>query len=330
MRSIVLFIVLASSSLAAAAEGVLEINQTCAVQTGCVPGDVAGFPVTISSPGRYRLTSSLLGPIDGPTIDITASGVELDLNGQSLSVDGSPYIRSSDSGIQGAIAARHVTVRDGHIANGGVDLAGSGAVLSKIRSDVFVSCGADCLVDESRITPRYDEDAMSCGAGCRVVDSLVAGDEGGLTCGDACTIERSIIRGEDGNPPLAAGHQSRIVDSTIDGSLIGTPSTCGDHCLVRDTTFNGSDFGPPLTTGRASRLQGVVARPGAMSVGDASSISHSVIDVGPNGGTIAISVSSGTARYSDTVLQTTTGPPTASGAVIDAGGNVCNGTTSCP
>jgi hypothetical protein len=31
-------------------DGVPEINQTCAVQTGCFPGDTAGFPVTISGP----------------------------------------------------------------------------------------------------------------------------------------------------------------------------------------------------------------------------------------------------------------------------------------
>ena len=32
---------------ASASDGVLEINQTCATQTGCFPGDSAGFPVTL-------------------------------------------------------------------------------------------------------------------------------------------------------------------------------------------------------------------------------------------------------------------------------------------
>jgi len=32
---------------AAAVDGVLEINQTCAALSGCFPGDTAGFPVTI-------------------------------------------------------------------------------------------------------------------------------------------------------------------------------------------------------------------------------------------------------------------------------------------
>ena len=30
-----------------AVDGVAEINETCAVQTGCLSGDTAGYPVTI-------------------------------------------------------------------------------------------------------------------------------------------------------------------------------------------------------------------------------------------------------------------------------------------
>jgi hypothetical protein len=44
---------------ALASDGVLEINQTCAVETGCLAGDSPGFPVTISTAGSYRLTGSL-------------------------------------------------------------------------------------------------------------------------------------------------------------------------------------------------------------------------------------------------------------------------------
>ena len=31
-----------------AVDGVLEINHTCAVQTGCFSGDTPGYPVTIT------------------------------------------------------------------------------------------------------------------------------------------------------------------------------------------------------------------------------------------------------------------------------------------
>jgi hypothetical protein len=64
-------------------DGVLEINQACAVNTGCFAGDTAGFPVTIGSPGRYRLT----GDLDSSSsfgIQITAAHVSLDLNGFAI------------------------------------------------------------------------------------------------------------------------------------------------------------------------------------------------------------------------------------------------------
>ena len=50
------------ASPALAVDGVLEINQTCAVLTGCFAGDAPGFPVTMDSttPGKsFRLTSDL-------------------------------------------------------------------------------------------------------------------------------------------------------------------------------------------------------------------------------------------------------------------------------
>jgi len=44
------------------------------------PGDAAGFPVTISEVGSYRLTGNLsIGSTDA--IEITADNVTLDLNG---------------------------------------------------------------------------------------------------------------------------------------------------------------------------------------------------------------------------------------------------------
>ena len=44
-----------------AGDGVLEINQTCAVETGCFSGDGPGFPVTIDGTAgkSYRLTGDL-------------------------------------------------------------------------------------------------------------------------------------------------------------------------------------------------------------------------------------------------------------------------------
>ena len=65
-----------------AGDGVLEINQTCAA-TGCFAGDAAGFPVTISASGSYRLTGDLT-PSQGSAVSITAPHVTFDLSGFEL------------------------------------------------------------------------------------------------------------------------------------------------------------------------------------------------------------------------------------------------------
>jgi hypothetical protein len=53
---------IALASPALAVDGVLEINQACAVNTGCFSGDAAGLPVTITAAGSYRLTGNLTVP----------------------------------------------------------------------------------------------------------------------------------------------------------------------------------------------------------------------------------------------------------------------------
>jgi parallel beta-helix repeat protein len=65
--------------------GVVLIDQAKAEAGGVTPGDVAGFPVTISQPGNYRLTGPLT--VSDPNVSaivITSDNVTLDLNGYTL------------------------------------------------------------------------------------------------------------------------------------------------------------------------------------------------------------------------------------------------------
>lgn len=84
-----------------ASDGQLEINQACAVNTGCFPGDAPGFPVTITTPGSYRLTGSL---------DLSAEGVNV-------------------SGIAVSVPAVTIDLGGFHIA-GPTSCSGSGASIS--------------------------------------------------------------------------------------------------------------------------------------------------------------------------------------------------------
>ncbi|QBB70178.1 right-handed parallel beta-helix repeat-containing protein [Pseudolysobacter antarcticus] len=68
--------------------GALEINQDCAA-VGCFAGDTPGFPVTITQPGSYILTSDLLTTdVNMDAIDVSVSSVDLDLNGHTLNGGG--------------------------------------------------------------------------------------------------------------------------------------------------------------------------------------------------------------------------------------------------
>ena len=51
MSSFVFATTLILASAAGASDGVIEINQACAENTGCVAGDSAGFPVFIGAVG---------------------------------------------------------------------------------------------------------------------------------------------------------------------------------------------------------------------------------------------------------------------------------------
>ncbi|MEM1081225.1 MAG: hypothetical protein AAGH65_06545 [Pseudomonadota bacterium] len=75
---------LALLAQAAVAEGQYEINQLC-VSTGCLASDAPGWPVELTEPGSYRLTSNLT--VSGiNTVDavlIASSNVSMNLNGYS-------------------------------------------------------------------------------------------------------------------------------------------------------------------------------------------------------------------------------------------------------
>ena len=79
-----LFLMLGPSA-SFATDGVILIDQSKALAGNVTPGNAAGFPVTISRRGSYKLSGPLVAPAHTPGIVITASPVSLDLNGFSLS-----------------------------------------------------------------------------------------------------------------------------------------------------------------------------------------------------------------------------------------------------
>lgn len=118
---------------ALASDGALEINQAC-VATGCFPGDTGGYPVTITAPGSYRLTSNL--STDSNAVSVIRFDVEdvhLDLGGFVISgpvtCTGTPVVCTGASvGLQGfgvQATPGYGSVRNGTVR--GLSHAGIGA-----------------------------------------------------------------------------------------------------------------------------------------------------------------------------------------------------------
>jgi hypothetical protein len=134
---LVALLTLALSLPAFAGDGRLEINQACAVNTGCFLGDLAGFPVTptSSSPGKsFVLTSDLdltsqspathaidiVTPLHTENVNFDLAGFEI--AGPAVCVGFADGISCSGTGAGNGIngpGASEVVVRNGKIRNMG-------------------------------------------------------------------------------------------------------------------------------------------------------------------------------------------------------------------
>jgi hypothetical protein len=130
-----------------AVDGVIEINQARALAGDVTPGDTAGFPVTISETGSYRLTGNLtVDNADTNVIEVEASQVTIDLNGFALiGVTDCDYSSSactntgSGNGIEAILTGvENVTVKNGTVSgmgSTGVELLSGGRIENVSASD---------------------------------------------------------------------------------------------------------------------------------------------------------------------------------------------------
>jgi hypothetical protein len=129
-----------------AVAAVKPINQMNAIMGNVTPGDTPGFPVTISRPGSYELSSDLMVPnVPGMKgILVTAEGVEINLNGFAII---GPRICPDENEFLGCLPAaedpaytliaggRNVTVKNGTVrgSNGNAIVLGAHARLENLN-----------------------------------------------------------------------------------------------------------------------------------------------------------------------------------------------------
>jgi hypothetical protein len=191
---VLLFLALTAPALAS--DGVLEINQTCAVQTGCLAGDTAGYPVTITAPGSYVLTSDLTVAFAGTTaIDVNISPISINLNGFSIrgvtscsgdASQGTFSCTNAGNGVGINASFQSLTVRNGSVTG----MGGRGIVALN-----------DSLVENVHLS-HNGELAIFVGWG-----SIVRGN--------TIRFNGGTSDGEDVNAGVKAGINALVIDNSI-------------------------------------------------------------------------------------------------------------------
>jgi len=173
-----------------AADGVLEISQTCATQTGCFTGDAAGFPVTITAaaPARsFRLTSDLqVATADTTAVLIQTPQVQIDLGGFAIT---------------GVTTCAGIPTTSCTPTGAGVGISGNDAV--SVHNGSIRGMGSDGI-------------RLSWSA--RIDDVHVWNNGGsGITVGDAAIIRGCHVYSNQGFG-IFAGRESEIMGNHVSGN----------------------------------------------------------------------------------------------------------------
>jgi len=213
---------------ALAVDGVIEINQPKALAGSITAGDNPGFPVFITQPGSYRLTSDLDPPDDVDGINIMSPNVTLDLNG--FSIFGGGEMGSSDGIV---FSDANIEIRNGTV-RGFLHHGIFGASVNSRNTRVI-----DVRVFDSTLVGMLLEGETS------LVDRCTASGNGtwGISAtGDASLVTDSVMEG-NGDEGLRigslAGYRTCTMVNNNGGNLnpqvLGTGSQLGPNVCGTDT-----------------------------------------------------------------------------------------------
>jgi hypothetical protein len=263
--------VLAVAQPAVAVDGVIEINGVQAAEGGITAGDSAGYPITLSTPGSYVLTSDLV-QIDPNlhVIQVTSDHVSIDLNGFSIRGPNvntvtltSSYVTSVTCGQSGSGSGIHSDNLYTRVWNGTV----TGMAAGGIRLDNH-STARDLIVQDS------------CGRGVEVgyhglVRHVIVTENAsyGLYVWDKSIVE-SCTASDNGATGIYVNRDSIVRHCTayrnkgagIDASFRSIIQTCtaslnnADGLIVRgwtriiDCNINANDGRPISTPGQGANV----------------------------------------------------------------------------
>lgn len=220
-----------------AVDGVIEINDARA-QIGISATDPFGYPVTLDTPGSYRLTGNLSNPSAAtPAIEITADGVTLDLNG--FTVAGPASCSGTGSGVtcsgtgNGAgisITGDHVTVRNGVVTGAGregIKAAGDWARIENIRAvgngfdGIAISPGLGGVVTGSSAIGNGFAGIYMANAGRIEGNESSDNNVNGIETDGETLVRGNLVRGNGGDGVKAAAGALVLENTLIFNELFG-------------------------------------------------------------------------------------------------------------
>ena len=232
---------------ASAGDGVIEINAARAAAGGVTGSDTPGFPVTISEPGSYRLTSNLIGSASNlSVIQVHSSWVEIDLNGFSLS--------GGLRGIDGSSGSTDVAVFGGSVhgmAETGIWLAGAGARVRNVRAigngviGILLDKAGGVVVDSIAVGNGSSGIVVHRGAvrGCVVANNGARG----ISTITAGPVLPSLVA--SGNFVVAGNEAIEVTDGAVVGNLILVATGTGIRILPGTTGVSATGIGGNVVSG---------------------------------------------------------------------------------
>jgi hypothetical protein len=181
---------------ALAVDGEILISQAKVNAGGISPGDTAGFPATLSRPGRYKLSGNLVVPGQTTGIDVRANDVTIDLNGFTIS--GNPP--GAYYGVY-ALSVSRIRVVNGTLTGVGDAIAiGASGIIENMRlisNTHGVTGERDTVIRNSTIASN-SAFGIYC-FGCVVEGNVIAGNGSGVDILDEPGLVRgNVIAGNNG------------------------------------------------------------------------------------------------------------------------------------
>lgn len=228
----------------AATDGTILINQAKALAGNVTPGDAAGFPVTITRPGSYRLSSNLTVPnADSDAIvlalDTFGANVTLDLNGFAIlgpNFCGHDFVNNtlvcSANGLGTGIRA------DGFynlvVMNGMIQGMGSYAIAIRTLG------GSPCRIE--RLTIGSNGGGIDVD-GCLIINNTVGRNQSNGIQLASGLVQGNVIRmnGGIGLRFFAAGYANNVISaSSLQGAsaVAGPGTSLGQNLLQRRSVLN--------------------------------------------------------------------------------------------